>query len=207
MKFARAQHTPLHRIGPEHQSLKSQMMLETRSHLVYSPPSSLERSFQAGLISAAQVTSLIQQSDCLPLEGFKKGKVTFSPLKQQGSRTAALNTKPYQHFPTVFEDSPVKGSRRAYNAEWTLPKLSLSQEISNSDLKSPRRKWRLATERKMAEKQRDYMDRLSQNGLYREGGKGEVRSESVEPYLDYRRTRNVLRLVRFPRRKRADLVL
>lgn len=63
----------------------------------------------------------------------------------------------------------------------------------------------------MAEKQRDYMDRLSQNLLNREVGKGEgsreVRSESVEPYLDSRRTRNVLRLVSFPRRKRADLVL
>ena len=55
------------------------------------------------------------------------------------------------------------------------------------------------------------MDRLSQNLLYREAGKGEVsrevRSESVEPYLDSRRTRNVLCLVKFPRRKRADLVL
>jgi len=207
MKFAQAKLTPLNRTGPEHLALKSKMALETRSHLVYFPPSSLERSFQAGLVSAAQVTSLIQQSDCLPLEGFRKGKVTFSPLKQ----AAAQRTEPYQHFPNVFADSPVRGSRRGYDAAWTLPKLSLSQEISLTDLRPPRRVLLEATERKVAVKQRSAMERLSRKPQFHrkwddlEGG--EVRSVSVEPCVDPRRTRNVLRLVRFPSRNQTNLLL
>ena len=195
MKFARAKLTPLHRIGAEHLSWKRQMALETRSNLVYFLSSSLERSFQAGIISAAQVTSLIQPSDCLPLEGFKKGKVTFSPQRQ--GRAVGQSLEPYQHFPTVFEDSPVKGSRRGYNAAWTLPQLSLSQEISNRDLRSPRRIRLKAIERKLAESQRETMERLSQK-LLRENR--DVRSESVELSLHAKKTRNVLHLVSFPRR-------
>lgn len=204
MKFAQAKLTPLHRTGPEHQALKSKMVLEARSNLVYFPPSSLERSFRAGLVSAAQVTSLIQPSDCLPLEGFRQGKVTFSPLE----RTEVVRKEPYQHFPSVFQDSPVRGSRRGYDAVWTLPKLNLSQELSPTDLRSPRRILLETTGRRVVSVQRDAMDRLSQNPQFHrkwvktEGREG--RSGSVEPCVDPRRTRNVLRLVKFPRRVQAD---
>ncbi len=97
------------------------------------PASSIERSLKEGLIQPTRVTEMLQTQDWLSTESFYKKKETFSPQK---SEVSADKGEPFERFPRMFSESPMRGFRRGYYAPWTRSNFELNQYLTPTDNKS-----------------------------------------------------------------------
>ena len=143
------------------------------------------------------------------MESHRKGKETFSPDRL---RKAGLSEEPYERFPNVFSDSPVRGMRRGYNAPWAIPKLDLTTDGVPIETKSNRRLFQESRLKLAVVSQRTAMTRLHQPCFYKTDERktgftdGETMKKTAEISFDAKRTRNATALVKFPRVRRGGIL-
>jgi len=128
MRFSRAGSLPLSKVGCEHLSWQSKLALEHKSTLV-----SIERSLKEGLIQPTKVTEMLQTQDWLGTESLYRQKEAFSPGKAE---VGAEKGEPFERFPRMFSESPVRGFRRGYYAPWTKSHFDLNQHLTPTDNRS-----------------------------------------------------------------------
>lgn len=76
---------------------------------------------------------MMQTQDWLSTESLYRQKEAFSPGK---AGEKAEEGQPFERFPRMFSESPVRGYRRGYYAPWTRSHFELNQYLAPTDNKS-----------------------------------------------------------------------